>query len=63
MEPIVLGEKLTLMVQVAPGARLDPQVELVGNSPLSARLVMLSVLEVLVFLIVTVFAPLVVPNP
>src|SRR4029077_7337739 len=62
IEPTVLGEKLIVKVQVAPGARLDPHVETFENSPLAATLVMVSVLVVLVFLTVTVFVPLVVPT-
>jgi hypothetical protein len=63
MEPTVVGEKLTLTVHVAPGARLDPQVVVFGNSPLTAILVMVRVLVVLVFFNVTVWAALVVPTP
>jgi hypothetical protein len=63
MEPTVLGEKRTLTVHVAPGARLDPHVVVFGNSPLTAILLMVSVLVVLVFFTVTVWAALVVPTP
>lgn len=63
IEPTLLGEKLTLTVHVANGARLDPHVVVFGNSPLTVIVEMLSVLEVLVFFIVTVWAVLVVPTP
>jgi len=60
--PTAVGEKLTVTVHDVAGARLDPQVVLLGNSPLTAMLVMVRVLVVLVFFSVTVVEPLVVPS-
>jgi hypothetical protein len=54
IEPTVVGAKLTLMVQLALGARLAPHVFVLGNSPLAEIPVIVSVLEVLVFFRVTV---------
>ena len=61
--PGTSGAKLTVTVQVVPGARLDPQVVEFGNSPLTVTLVTLSVLVVLVFFSVMVWLALVVPRP
>jgi hypothetical protein len=63
MVPIVAGENVTLMVQVAPGARLAVQVVVSANSPLATMLLIVNVVVVLVFFIVTVLAALVVPTP
>src|SRR4029077_4201346 len=62
IEPTVLGEKVTLSVQVALGPRVAVQVVVSANSPLGTMLAMFSVLVVLVFFTVTVLAALVVPT-
>ena len=63
MVPRVSGVDVTLMVQVAPGARLAVQVVVSANSPLATMLLFVNVVVVLVFFSVTALAALVVPTP
>lgn len=62
MDPNALGEKLTVTVHVAPGARLAPQVVVLENSPLPVIAVRFRVLVVPVFFTVTDLDALAVPT-
>jgi hypothetical protein len=42
-EPVALGVKVTLRVQLAPAARLEPQVLVWAKSPLTVMLVIVRV--------------------
>jgi hypothetical protein len=61
-EPVVAGEKVTLMAQVAPGPRLAPQLLLWAQLPLLLILAMLK-FTLLGLLIVMVLAELVLLTP
>ena len=60
-EPVALGVKVTLRVQLAPAARLEPQVLVWAKSPLTVMLVIVRV-ALPVFFSATVWALLLVPT-
>lgn len=60
--PIVVGEKVTLTAQLAPGLRLAPQLLVSGKLILELMLAM-SIFTLLEFLIVIVWRSLIVPTP
>jgi hypothetical protein len=59
--PVVVGLKVTLMVQLAPAARVDPQLLLWAKSPLIATLLIVKLVDP-VLVRVEVCAALVVPT-